>query len=58
MAAATPIPKDPYANKQMGIPILPVFGKKYGGNSLEISFFKKNKKITPIKAKLIKAIAA
>ena len=58
MADATPKPAVPYANKQIGIPILPVFGKKYGGNSLEISFFKKNKKITPIKAKLVKAITA
>ena len=56
MAAAIPIPKDPYANKQIGIPILPVLGKKKGGNSLEISFFIKNKKITPVIAKQIRAI--
>ena len=31
IAAATPIPKDPYANKQIGIPILPVLGRKKGG---------------------------
>ena len=40
----------------MGIPILPVLGKKKGGNSLEISFFKKNKKMIPVIAKQIKAI--
>ena len=56
IAAATPIPKDPYANKQIGIPIFPVFGRKKGGNSLEISFFIKNKKITPVMAKQIRAI--
>ena len=47
---------DPYANKQMGIPIFPVFGKKKGGNSLEMSFFMKNKKTTPVIAKQIRAI--
>tara|TARA_B100001250_G_C19447160_1_gene634359 strand:+ start:257 stop:505 length:249 start_codon:yes stop_codon:yes gene_type:complete len=50
------MPIDPYANKQIGIPIFPVFGKKKGGNSLEISFFIKNKKITPVIAKHIIAI--
>ncbi len=58
IAAATPIPNDPYANKQIGIPMLPVLGRKYGGNSLDISFFIKNKNITPVKAKLVRAIIA
>ena len=35
IAAAIPIPSLPYANKQIGIPILPVFGKKKVGNSLK-----------------------
>ena len=35
IAAATPIPKVPYANKQIGMPMLPVFGKKNVGNSLK-----------------------
>ena len=56
IAAATPIPKDPYANKQIGMPMLPVLGRKKGGNSLEISFFIKNKKIIPVKAKQESAI--
>ena len=56
IAAATPIPKDPYANKHKGIPILPVLGKKKGGNSREISFFIKNKKIIPVIAKQQMAI--
>ena len=34
MAAATPIPKEPYANKQIGIPIFPVLGKIKVGNYL------------------------
>ena len=56
IAAATPIPKDPYANKQIGIPILPVLGRKKGGNSLAISFFIKNKNMTPVIAKQVRAI--
>ena len=56
IAAATPIPKVPYAKRQIGIPILPVLGRKNGGNSLEISFFIKNKKTIPIIAKLESAI--
>ena len=56
IAAATPIPKDPYANRQIGIPILPVLGRKKGGNSIEISFFMKNKNITPVIAKQDNAI--
>ena len=44
IAAATPNPKSPYANKQIGNPIFPVFGRIKGGNSLIISFtFKKYK---------------
>ncbi len=56
IAAATPIPKDPYANRQIGIPILPVLGRKKGGNSIEISFFMKNKNMTPVIAKQDNAI--
>ena len=55
IAAATPIPREPYANRHKGIPILPVLGKKNGGNSREISFFIKNKKIIPVKAKQLMA---
>ena len=36
--------------------MLPVFGRKKGGNSLEISFFIKNKNMTPVIAKQISAI--
>ena len=57
MADATPIPKVPYANKQIGIPILPVFGKKKGGSSLDISYFIKNKKMTPVKANEVNNIS-
>ena len=35
---------------------MPVFGRKKGGNSLEISFFIKNKNMTPVIAKQISAI--
>ena len=57
IAAATPNPWDPYANKHIGSPILPVFGIIKGGSSRIISLvLKKNKKITPIKAKAIMAI--
>ena len=51
IAAATPNPWLPYANKQIGKPILPVLGNIKGGNSLIISFFKTNKKTIPVKAK-------
>ena len=40
IAAAIPIPNFPYANKHIGIPIFPVFGKINVGNSLIKSFFK------------------
>ena len=52
IAAATPKPSNPYANKQIGKPIFPVLGIMNGGSSLIISFdLTKNKKITPIIAK-------
>ena len=58
MAEATPSPEDPYANKQIGTPILPVFGKISGGSSVIGSFFKINKKITPTIANAKMIIAA
>ena len=57
IAAATPNPCDPYANKHIGNPMFPVLGITKGGSSRIISFvFKKNKKIIPIKVKTIIAI--
>ena len=48
MAAAIPIPSEPYANKQIGKPILPVLGIVKGGNSLIMSLvFKRYKIIVP-----------
>tara|TARA_B100001175_G_scaffold247126_1_gene213870 strand:- start:24 stop:272 length:249 start_codon:yes stop_codon:yes gene_type:complete len=41
------MPNLPYANKHIGIPILPVLGRKNVGNSLKKSFFIKIKKINP-----------
>ncbi len=55
MAAETPNPWEPYANRHIGKPIFPVLGITNGGNSLIISFvFCKYKKIIPtIKKKAI-----
>ena len=39
-AAAIAKPIFPYAKRQIGIPILPVFGSINGGSSLLISFFR------------------
>ena len=47
IAAATPKPWLPYANKQIGIPILPVFGKIIGGSSILRSLFKIKSSIKP-----------
>ena len=51
IAAATPKPEVPYANKHIGIPIFPVLGKIKGGNSAIISFFNIYKKNKPINEK-------
>ena len=51
IAPAIPNPCVPYANKQIGKPMLPVLGIINGGSSIIISFFKNFKKITPIKEK-------
>ena len=48
IAPAIPNPCVPYANKQIGKPILPVLGIINGGSSIIISFLK-ILKITPIK---------
>ena len=48
IAADTPRPCEPYANKQIGKPILPVLGIVRGGSSLIISLvFKRYKIIVP-----------
>ena len=48
IVAEKPKPWDPYANKHMGRPMLPVFGITNGGNSLIMSFvFCINKKNIP-----------
>ena len=52
IAAATPKPWLPYANKQIGKPILPVLGNIKGGNSLIISFFHTNKKINSLQSQI------
>ena len=49
IAAETPRPWEPYANKHIGNPIFPVFGIVNGGNSLMISLvFKRYNIITPV----------
>ena len=45
IAAETPRPCDPYANKHIGKPILPVLGIVNGGNSLMISLVFRMKSI-------------
>ena len=48
IAAETPRPWEPYANKHIGKPILPVLGIVKGGSSLIISLvFKRNNIIIP-----------
>ena len=48
IAAETPRPWEPYANKHIGKPILPVLGIVKGGSSLIISLvFKRNNMIIP-----------
>ena len=52
IAAETPKPCEPYANKHIGKPILPVLGMANGGSSRIISFvFCRNKIIMPTKLK-------
>ena len=51
MAEATPNPWIPYANRQIGMPILPVFGKIKGGNSMLRSFLSRKSAVSPITAK-------
>ena len=55
MTAATELPTEkpcsPYANKQIGNPIFPVFGKMSGLNSKTISLFKILRTTIPITAK-------
>ena len=58
MADATPSPDVPYANKQIGTPMLPVFGRNIGGSSVIGSFFKNSKKKKPNRAKAPKIITA
>ena len=58
IAEATPSPAVPYANKQIGTPIFPVFGKNMGGNSAIGSFLRSIKKIKSINAKADKIITA
>ena len=58
IVAAIPMPNFPYANKHIGIPILPVLGKIKGGNSLIKSFFINIRKISPINPKEVKRINA
>ena len=50
MAAETPNPCDPYANRHIGSPMLPVLGIVKGGNSLMISFvFRRYNIIIPVR---------
>ena len=56
IAADTPRPCEPYANKQIGKPILPVFGKINGGSSVITSLFKNFRKIIPITLNPVMAI--
>ena len=58
MAEATPSPAVPYANKQIGMPIFPVFGKINGGNSLIKSFFNINRNKIPTNEKPVIMINA
>ena len=58
IADATPSPAVPYANKQIGIPMLPVLGKISGGSSLIKSFFNNNKNKIPIIEKPLIIISA
>ena len=58
MADATPKPAVPYANKQIGTPMLPVFGKNKGGSSVIGSFFKNIKKKNPTTANAPKITTA
>ena len=52
ITAATPRPCDPYANKQIGKPILPVLGIINGGNSRIMSLvFNINRVAIPSKIK-------
>ena len=49
IVAEKPKPWDPYANKHIGRPMLPVFGIINGGNSLIISLvFMRYNIITPV----------
>ena len=49
IAAETPRPCEPYANKQIGKPMLPVLGIAKGGSSLMISLvFKRYNIIIPM----------
>ena len=51
IAEATPNPWVPYAKRQIGMPILPVFGKIKDGNSMLKSFFSRESTISPKTAK-------
>jgi hypothetical protein len=51
IAEATPRPWVPYAKRQIGIPIFPVFGRINGGSSILKSFLRKNRSKRPTIAK-------
>ena len=48
IAEATPRPWLPYAKRQIGTPILPVFGRINGGSSILKSFLRKKRSKSPI----------
>jgi len=51
IVAAIPRPWLPYAKRQIGKPMFPVFGKINGGSSVIISLFRNLRNIIPVIAK-------